>query len=372
MRFRILTLLAIIGFTSCVEPIDLPPDEVEENQLVVEGYITTEAGPYWIKLSSSATYGSVFDGITERVRDAEVAIRTDDGRTIRLFHVGQGLYETPSDFIGEVGRTYSLIVVWDGDQYISTPQTIVEVPDIDEVTLEYRKLEGIDEFSFTSGVEIYSTFTDEPDTENYLMWTKTDGVYPFTAAPTGCTVPSNNCCPPIDFAANCFRYERNFNQVAYNYGPVPSCLKKEVPTFKYGIASDEFRDGNQITQRALFIEDDGRRFEYKYRFMLNQLSLSKEAFAFYTLLQSQQSISGDLFDPPPADIKGNMINQTTPSRLALGYFGAYDLKKMEVYIPRSILQETRTKAVFARDCWILDSATTNRPPWWDGPGFVPE
>ncbi len=91
--------------------------------------------------------------------------------------------------------------------------------------------------------------------------------------------------------------------------------------------SDEQQDGEEITALAGFVEDDGRRFTEKYYANVRQFSMNEAAFNFYTLIASQIQISGDLFDPPPARIRGNIVNLDTPTEEVIGFFAAFSVKE---------------------------------------------
>ncbi len=374
MKNLIEWILILQVVISCISPVEIETVRYPDPRLVVEGYITTEAGPHFIKLSRILHYEDLHTGVDRRVTDAHVLIRTTYGENISLKHVKQGFYQTPITFLPVIGDSYSLYIeTSEGETYISSPQTITRVPEIQEVGLQYKYVPGLHSANGTPGLEVLVTVEDIEDTANYYLWTLTDGVYPFVANPIGCNPAVTSCCPLVDAASHCFRYERNFN-VPYNdysflHDLRPSCIYKYSNTFNYAIGNDRFRNGARTTFETIFVEDDGRRFEFRYRFMLNQLSISKEAYDYYSLLQSQQSISGDLFDPPPAEVGGNIFNITNPDKPGVGYFGAYDLVKKEVYASGELLKEKAVKIWFADDCYRSDSGTIYKPTWWDGVTF---
>ncbi len=367
------TFLLLLIF-SCITPIDLESEKDPEQLLVVEGYLTTEAGPHFIKLSTIAAYGDVYRSVTERVADANVVIRTETGENIGLTHNKQGYYQTPITFLPRVGASYTLIIeTTEGERYLSTPQLIEPVPELQQVELRYKEFPDVTVADGAVGLEVYATLQDPENVKNYFMWTRTDGVFPFTSTPMECPDDVKSCCRLVDREMNCFRFEQNYNQPHYDYsflhGILPDCIVKYPTYFKQAIGSDQLRDGNRITFNTVFIEDDGRRFQYRYRFMLNQLSLSEEAFDYYSLVQSQQSISGDLFDPPPAEIRGNIVNIDNPGNRAIGFFGAYDVSVMEVYASGALIEDKVPQVIFDKECWRADSSVVLKPTWWQGATF---
>lgn len=79
------------------------------------------------------------------------------------------------------------------------------------------------------------------------------------------------------------------------------------------LISDELSQGNQI--RVDFIEED---LEPGVEVAFSFGSISRRFFNYMTLLE--EASSGGAFSTPPANIRGNIVNQTDVSEYALGYF----------------------------------------------------
>ena len=141
-----------------------------------------------------------------------------------------------------------------------------------------------------------------------------------------------------------------------------------VPVFgklDFLLSSDFLQDGEKITTLATFVKDDGRRFEFSYRTKISLLTLTPEAFGFYDRLASQLSIEGDIFDPPPANILGNILSIDEPNS-ALGFFGAYYESSEEFYIENDILEFQQAKIKWSGNCTNLDSSSLVKPLTWTG------
>ena len=74
---------------------------------------------------------------------------------------------------------------------------------------------------------------------------------------------------------------------------------------------------------------------------VEQHSLTTEAYQFFKLLKDQASINGDIFDPPPATLRGNMINLTDPDENVIGYFRASDVAIDSMFLTRDMLVEPK-------------------------------
>lgn len=120
MRKQVKQLALIIATamcvgTACTEKIDLDLKSAIP-QLVIEGNISDQPGPYYVILSMSKIYSdsNQFEGVP----GALVIVSDDAGNTDTLSELLPGLYST-STLQGVVGRTYHLQVNTSGKTYDS-------------------------------------------------------------------------------------------------------------------------------------------------------------------------------------------------------------------------------------------------------------
>lgn len=124
-------------------------------------------------------------------------------------------------------------------------------------------------------------------------------------------------------------------------------------------------NGERASKKMAFIEADGGRYDDKYLVTIQKLSLSKEAFQFFELVNQQLSVTGDIFDPPPTSIIGNLVNLDEPDRAVIGYFFASDVSQKSAFIPREMLENPFRERYIPDDCRTLPGSTDERPIWWD-------
>lgn len=107
---------AVLLNTACTEKIDLDLKN-STPELVIEGYINDQPGPYYVALTKSKLYNEDFN--FKGVTGAVVVMSDDAGNTDTLMESGiQGLYNT-NTIQGVVGRTYHLEVTADGKTFHS-------------------------------------------------------------------------------------------------------------------------------------------------------------------------------------------------------------------------------------------------------------
>ena len=76
------------------------------------------------------------------------------------------------------------------------------------------------------------------------------------------------------------------------------------------------------------------------------------------------SITGDIFDPPPATLRGNMVNLTNPDEIVIGYFRASDVSIDSMFLTREMLAEPRPLRKINDDCREYRNGTTRKPVYW--------
>src|SRR5689334_11624007 len=116
-------LIVWILINACVDRLymDIPVSYV--NDLVVEGVITNEPGPYTVTLSRVINIKNDDIRPPVPVNAKSVTIYDDKGDSEILEPAGDGTYQTKSGRIqGEIGREYHIrIEMYDGSIFESTP-----------------------------------------------------------------------------------------------------------------------------------------------------------------------------------------------------------------------------------------------------------
>jgi hypothetical protein len=339
-----LIIVLILIMQSCIDPVNLENDK-EVKVLVVEGGITSEYGPHNITLSNSAKYGDIFSGLIKPELGADILIRDNLGNVVELTEAANGLYQTPVDFKGEIGSEYILIIQRsNGKEYMSLPEHLHEVVKIDSIYFEFEEIptEGNGKNDFISGVNVFIKAQDPAEDKNYYKWGGT-GLYKIVTQPELFHPPGSRIPLPKECCDVCYTTEN---------------------IIMLSISNDRLYDGNSFNKRIMFLEDNGVRFIEKYILKVRQQSLSKNAFDFYALLKNQMSIDGDIFDPPPAKIRGNIIGITNSNEDVVGYFTASDVFSDTLVIKGVDLPYVNNPPVIADDCRVLSNSTTNIPDIW--------
>jgi hypothetical protein len=165
MRSLIIVILTAVVFASCDEPYVLDIDQVQP-KIIIEGLVTDKPGHQMVKVSRSV--GFYTDGTTPKITNAAVSVKDDLGETITFTHNpgnhadSAGIYLPPSSFIGKIGRTYTLHVNADGQNFEATDELL---PVISMDSLKYQVNEFQEEDPENDG-KIYELLMYARETQN--------------------------------------------------------------------------------------------------------------------------------------------------------------------------------------------------------------
>lgn len=277
MQSFIKIFLLVILVSSCDEPTELDLRQTPP-KIVIEGLLTNKPGYQAVKVSTSTRfYGS---GQTPRVEDALVKVTDDSGNEFLFVHNpsnhsdSAGIYVPQIPFQGQIGRTYTLAVEVDGEQYEASDKLMSVIP-VD--SLAFRINEDQQEDPNEPG-KIYELllFAREPqDEENYYL----------------------------------FKYYRNDSLILYN----PTDIY-----FSDDIVLAEKIDG--VPSPVYYGPNDTARIEV--------YSLTRNGFIFYNDLTTVLSNDGGgMFGPIPAPPRSNLSNG------ALGFFQVSAVQDKQTHIP---------------------------------------
>ncbi|MCX2742088.1 DUF4249 domain-containing protein [Pontibacter anaerobius] len=311
-------VLTVLALPACVEPFELETGS-ERKSLVVDGMITDQNRPDLNKVALSWT--APFNGddktvLTQPVYGAEVMVKDARNNNMLLTEGEYGVYTLPeSEFKAQIGESYTLYIrLPDGREYESRPELLVPVPPIQDIKYEFREFINVVENAAgalvekrTVGFDVKVQTRDLEERGNFYRW-DTEGVFEYFS----------DTEDRIDY---------------YTKKPLPGLCwsnKGSINT-KIATADDRLVNGRLFEHAIVVVPAD---IPTKYRVKVRQYSLTAEAYEFWRLFNEQQSSVGSIFDPPPAQIRGNLFSTTNPEEQVIGYFGASSLTERYIVIPR--------------------------------------
>ncbi|MDJ1506176.1 DUF4249 domain-containing protein [Xanthocytophaga agilis] len=319
MRYPIIylscILLASLLTNSCITPYD-PDLHTAESRIVIEGLISTLPGPQKVRITHSAVYTNATAGTNIGIPGAIVYVTDDLENRIDYTDIGGGNYETYIQ--GSIGRYYQLHVITPDDkEYTSEPDLLKPVPQIDNIYWEYNREK--------KEINVYVDLTDAPTPGDGYLW-KWQHYEKLTyckyseliVQPNGTSswTQCRECCTDCWDITQC-----------------RSCVN---------IAGDQYTNGNQIKKQLITSVPYS---DYTpYYLLIEQRSLTSNAYAFWNSVKAQTSNTGGPFDAAPAPILGNIKNVANSKEKVLGFFGASDIIQRPYWQDRNQIDDTPNPA----------------------------
>jgi len=276
-----LLLLAIFGLGSCTERIEVELDETY-TRLVVEGNLTNDTMEHKVLITKSSSY--FYNQASPKVSGAEVRITDDLGNSIQLTEQEAGIYSTPNNFFGVIGRTYALQIDLKeeigGSTRYEASSRMENVAPIDSIRMEFNTQFGEDGFWI---VKLYAL--DPADVENYYLF----------------NVYKNGILMTDTLEKVSFTDDKIFDG-NYTYGI-------GISYFNNSYEDQSFKLGDSVS--------------------LQMGGITSEHFTFLSNMNEATSFQNPLFGGPPANVVGNI------SGGAFGYFSAYSTTYSTIILSES-------------------------------------
>ncbi|HZY81959.1 MAG TPA: DUF4249 domain-containing protein [Cyclobacteriaceae bacterium] len=369
LKLRWLPLFMLL--LACVDRVEFSTPPAGE-QLVVEGVISDEPGPYTVLLSiASSNNAPVSDPIP--VTGAGIELYEDGVKIDSYVEEDAGIYRTASTTRGVAGRTYHIVITTvDGSTYSSEPEEMIASGTIDDLTYEFESFDVVQHVPGSDGdtlrfVDRFNIFIDATTAngDGFLRW-RTTGTYHVKTYPElafeqqidGTIVPTPWRCSGVIWDG--------FNLV--RVGPCECCDCWVIAKEKSPLVSDQsFLIGDDYTHiKVSEVVVTPRTFFDKYRVEVEQMSMSKKAHEFFRLIKAQSDGIGSLFQPPFGTIRGNIIAQD-PNQKVLGLFWTTSVYRKYIYlnkdnVPKKVLPIDTVKD---RCLYIgAPNSSTLKPSFW--------
>lgn len=364
LRWMVFFLL----ISSCVEPIyfDVPPAEL---QLIVEGLITDNPGPYTVSLSKALTLDAQ-SSEPEPVQDATITLFDDEGNSEVFTEISAGSYSTNNIIQGKVGHSYYIRVeTSDGKIFESTPDKLNPVGEIEDIRFEYEARTTIKPYGEIVA-DVFNIFVDSdagPAEDAYVRW-RFSGTYEVLTYPhlrTIWTPPYT----PYKAPEPCSGYILIGGPNGGTLVQVDECkcctCWISAPEVVPQLSDTQLIGQNQFKNiKVGEVPITTATFHKRYQVTVEQMSLSKNAFEFFKLIRAQKEGASSLFQPPSGEIKGNVSPRNT-SDPVLGFFWASSVKEKSIFIERSDIPYLITPMDSIRyACTNFPNSTTQKPKGW--------
>ena len=281
---RALALVALFGGIAACERVVSVTVPASTPRLVVEARLErvrdAVTGVQRIRLSTTDSYFN--STAPPPVRGATVRVTDDSGRVVVFTEslTDAGVYAT-NFLVINVRRAYTLRITYAGQEYVSTESTMSGVS-IDSIFFA----PGNGFRGPADGLRATIALQDPPGVRNFYLW---------------------------DQFVNGVRL-----------------VSPDSESYSRVVASDEFNEGEYVPE---FQPYDGRVVTSGQLVQIRQVSISPQAYRFYTALSEQSLNDGSPFGVPASSLRGNIANLTSPANVALGYFIVAEVTQAERRVP---------------------------------------
>ena len=298
------SLLLFFLMMACIDPFD-PVDLASPNMLVVEGVLSSQLKKHQIYISRTT---AINDRRVEHEQGATVTISDDEGEVISLTESSPGIYETP-EFAAESGRSYTLhIVTADDSEYASRAELFVDGPEISDVYAKYidnPNGEG-------KGVQVSLDTEDPTNQSHFYRWNYVE-TYQVIAP----------------FGSN-YVWTGGTN-LEWRYDRIDTCYVTDTLR-NILLMNTEHLEQTKISKLPIrYIDEFDNIFRRRYSILVQQYSLSAEAYRYWDNLRITSEQQGSLSDRQPGSLAGNMFSVSNPDEIVIGYFEAGQVSEKRIF-----------------------------------------
>lgn len=363
----IIPLIFIFSCGACVDRISFDVGSPTTFPVVIDGYISDEPGPYTIKISKAFDIESKLS-IKTPISVKKIIVSDNLGTREELARIKDGEYQTSSTGIrGTIGRVYTLDVeLLDGRVYKSKPDTLFPSGNVESVYHKYKaekNTKGETEYGF----DVFFNSSSGQKNKFYFLW-KFVGTFQVETNPELYTEPcgESRCPKPLPCSAyilvgGALQFEK----------PCECCTCWVSMFNAEPIVSDNqvVKDGRFLSVKAAYVPITEWTFMHKLHAEVRQMSLSRQAFAFWRSVQAQKNATESLFQPLTGKIPSNFVQLSGAEAPIEGLFFATSISKNSIFIKRedvpiqSIIPTVQLK--FANSCiQLFPNSTIKKPSFW--------
>jgi len=296
-------LLAGIMLASCIEPYQPRLSENYPDILVIDGGIDASHNKATVMLSHSMALDDTDGPALETA--AQVTLEEQAGGTITLSEVETGRYEASLNI--DYNKAYRLTIKTRGGKtYQSAYVPVQQTPALDSISW----------VPTADGVTVYANTHAAPGhpTSGYYQWNFIQS-WEYTAYYFSTLVMKDGKI-----------YQRPASEDIYR------CWRT-VPSTRIVIGTSRKLSADVIREFPLInVPKRSYQLSNTYTIIVEQRSITEEAYNYWLQLQKTTENVGGLFDPLPAQVTGNFTCLTDTDEPVLGYFAGSTVSEQRIFI----------------------------------------
>ena len=307
--------------STCITPFTPRGKEMQRESLVIGGDIILNGyTKIFISLSRA------LDSDNKVIYVTNVSVRIEDTKGNSYLGFLNKPINAPSHFLFDtrafpLDRQYKLCVrTQDGKEYESDFLTPLVSPPIDTIDFEINET--------NTAVEFFVTSYGDQNTSPYYKWNYIED-WEFTAK----------------YLAE-YYYDPNQNQIVPFTSPANTyyCWNQSESASILVAKTDHLENNTVYREKLNTIYNTSEKISYLYSIEVAQMSISKDAYRYWSNLKKNTYEIGGIFAPQPSEMMGNIRCVSDPDIHVLGYISAgtvstkrifVDAKNIGIYVPPS-------------------------------------
>jgi len=303
----------LLAATSCVEEFWPDLGGKYQDAVVIDGMITSQPGPYLVKVSRSISVGN--SGLVP-LSGFQIMISDNLGNSETLQEISPGIYSTAANGIqGYPGLKYRIQAVSPaGKVYESEYQELLEPVEVQSLTarFEVKDHEGIHP---EEGYQFYLN-TIPPDTaDRHFIW-RLESTYEYESDfklrfyYAGVVIPVTNA----DSLQTCWKTEKIRDFFTFSTRGLNNKVIKDFP--------------------LIYVNTEDKKLSVRYSLLVRQYTVSESCWEFWNNIREQNSGEGELYARQPFQVKGNIRNPDNPEEPVFGYFVVAGQSDKRIFVDR--------------------------------------
>ena len=319
--FRYSALLLI--FSGC-EQYFVPDIDSQENYIVFEGSITTEAKAHVLNVTVSLPFDN--DKFYRKIAGIEAWIEDANGDIFPYHYVDTGLFITDTTVKAEIGHAYRLVAIDSaGNEYHSDFDTVFQVEEITsvygEIDSEEKLIKNQDEgyiIKTTSGIEILLNTTLSANNCYYRY--EYDMVFQSSAI-----IPGSSSSISYFIVRPVFSVNSSFVRAIRGSEYSGKLINGMEVVF---VSQDLMEYSAGITAGAATVDVTSEGFFLR----IKQHAISTHSYQFWTAVNEQLNATGQLLDPVKTQIIGNVRCVSDEDMKVFGNFEASSVSSITKFM----------------------------------------
>jgi len=295
--------LIFLLITGCKEEFNPPVKALQNNYLVVEGFINAQ-GSTNITLSRTIQLKDTSDVKAEQ--GASITIMSEDNSTISLFEDTAGHYQSDPVALNKNQKYRLFIKTVEGKEYLSDYLSVKKTPPIDSVSWR----------SENNGVNIYVNSHVEPDNRRYYKWSYDETWEVHSRWPVLYGYVNRNVSATDQNETNkmfyCWHSQNSDRIVLGSTAQLIDNIISMIPVVN--------------------IPPYGEQLGFRYSILVKQVALDKQTYEFYQVMRKNTETTGSIFAPLPTDLSSNIHCVSNPAEKVIGYMSVTTEESKRIFI----------------------------------------